>query len=189
MGFLASDLFWAVALFAVAVFTVVVIWWLGTADRREITYSTPVVRPFINTRLPRYLSDRGITVSLDKVGRSGLSEQTFNDPFLIELIIESRGRKDIASRDFDRDRPLVFRLGTDIAAVAEPPSSRYVEHLSIDGDVIQLSPCVIRRGPVARLVFLTDGRPEVTCISPLIDVDIRARPTHRSLSPIPRALA
>lgn len=99
-------------------------------------------------------------------------EMPIADPYVVTLTVRSLGRKDIRSSDFDGDRPLVFDLGTEIKALLDS-KVRSSALTVLRPSVVQLSPGLIRRGNVLRLSALTEGPADVTCRSPIADVEVR----------------
>jgi hypothetical protein len=145
---------------AVAIF----LWWL-TNRRRVLVYSTPVVESLLSSSASHI--DKGdIQVTF--------KGQPLTNPHLVTLRVESRSRKNIANRDFNADEPLVIRLGTSFSAPVSEPTKVLVDKLSIQNSDISIGPCLIRKGTVARLRFVTEGPPRISDKNPLIDIDVRA---------------
>lgn len=97
-----------------------------------------------------------------------------SNPYVVTLYAESRSRRDIRSMDFDQGKPLVFDLGVKILAVVGTDlSESFAGAFSIDGNRVELPPCLIRRGQLLRISLLTDGEPRLTCLNPLADVEVQ----------------
>jgi hypothetical protein len=100
-----------------------------------------------------------------------------SNPYVVTLYAESRSRRDIRSVDFDQGKSLVFDLGVKI--LTDLPESS-VGAFSIDGNRVELSPCLIRRGQLLRVSLLTDGEPRLTCLNPLADVEVQLSTASQS---------
>jgi hypothetical protein len=163
--FYASGTFWAVALFVVAVATLVFTYalWRAGNPRREIVYSTPVVAALLSGA-GRVAGDK-IAVTVN--GKAVLA------PYLVELLIESRSRRDIRSADFDQGKPLVFEVIASCAELTDMRGQVDTGNVHVDGGEITIAPCLIRKGIIARMQFMTDGKPDVRYHSPLVDVSVR----------------
>ncbi len=173
MVFLGSATTWAMGLFVVAVVSLLVSLRQGRAERRRITCRARVV-PLLSKRFPDRLQAAGINVSVDFADRSGLSGMSIRNARVIELAVRSRSRRGIPRKDFDGGCPLVVKLGTSFAKAIEVFSVGYSDHLSVDAGEVVIGPCLIRRGPIVRILFLTDGPPKITWENPLVDVDVRS---------------
>jgi hypothetical protein len=139
-------------------------WWLSNR-RRVLLYTTPVVTSLLSAHAAN-VADGGIQVSF--------KGQPLTDPYLVTLRIESKSRKDIANRDFNADKPLVIQLGTSFAAPVSEPTKVLVDQLSVENSDISIGPCLIRKGLVALLQFVTEGPPHTSDKNPLIDIEVRA---------------
>ena len=162
----SSATLWAAvaAVVAVIAFVVTIIqWWLSTR-RRVLLYSTPVVTSLLSARAP-HMADGGMQVRF--------KGQPLTDPHLVTLRVESRSRKDISNRDFNASKPLVIGLGTSFAAPVSEPTKALVDKLDIENADISIGPCLIRRGLVVLLQFVTEGPPHTSNKNPLIDIDVR----------------
>ncbi len=148
----------------IAAAVTIILFWLSNR-RRVLLYSTPVVTSLLSTDAP-HMAEGGIHVMF--------KDQPLTDPYLVTLCVESRSRKDIANRDFNADKPLVIQLGTSFAAPVSEPTKALVDKLSIENSDISIGPCLIRKGPVVLLQFITEGPPHTSDKNPLIDVDVRA---------------
>ena len=99
------------------------------------------------------------------------------DPYLVNLYVESQSRRDISAKEFDSNKPLVFDLGASIVAPVGKLSSKKTgtlgdDVLTISENTVEISPCLIRKGPMLSLDLLLSGPPHLTHKSPLVDVDV-----------------
>jgi hypothetical protein len=166
-----------IALVALAVLAlgVTVYQWHAGAPARQITYSMygPVLL------LPQHeitLSKGVLKINYDFEDERGLVSVT--DPYLITLRTESKSRRDISSKEFDANKPLVFDLGTRIVARVGESSSEgtdtsYEDAVTIGERTVEINPCLIRNGPIFSLDLLLSGSPDLTHHSPLIDVKVQ----------------
>jgi hypothetical protein len=142
----------------------IILWWLSNR-RRVLLYSTPVVTSLLSAHAAD-VADGGIQVTF--------KGQPLTDPHLVTLRVESKSGKDIANGDFNADKPLVIQLGTSFAAPVSEPTKVLVDKLSIENSNISIGPCLIRKGLVALLQFVTEGPPHTSDKNPLIDIAVRA---------------
>lgn len=160
-----SGTFWAsIGLAVIAMLTIVVtvVLWRRGNPRRQILYY-PLGFSLLSSRAP---AARQIKITIDGT--------TFADPYLFQFWIESRSRRDIGSDDFDRQKPLVFSLGTPVAVpLGDPANWATIEDIAVDNGVIRIGPCLIRKGTIFATQFLTQGLPDVKCENPLKDVKVR----------------
>lgn len=178
MKVLASGTFWAIALFVVAVIKALVIWRQGYR-RRLIVCGTPVITSLISST-PRLVAG---TIKVL------FNDEPLHDPYMIELAIDSRSRRDIGSKDFDRDRPLVIHLGATIVGATPLSGQEYLTHIEMGSNAIRLGPCKIRRGHIATIQLITDGKPKIQCEgsdNPILDVDVRVGNGDRPRQPPPK---
>jgi hypothetical protein len=161
----------ALVVLAVLTLAVTVYLWRVGPPRKRIVYSMPVATSLLSSRV--HLPSGMITISYkDEDGYVSVP-----DPYLVNLHVESKSRRDISAKEFNADKPLVFDLGTRIfATVGESSSTRTVTlpdaTLTIGESTVELSPCLIHNGTVLSLDLLLSGPPELTHSSPLIDVDV-----------------
>jgi hypothetical protein len=163
-----SGTFWAVAGVIVGIASVAAILatWQKGAPRRLLLYSLPVATSLLSQHLGgRADSDLRLTYR----GRELIN------PYAATLRLESKGRRDIRSADFDQNKPLVFDLGVPIVAVVGGSETFAIpaETISIDGNSVKVAPTLIRPGVALRLSLLTEGQPHITPRSPLIDIALR----------------
>jgi hypothetical protein len=176
----ASGTFWAVAgvgaIVLFGVLTVAVTWIVGTA-RRYLIYSIPTVTPILSSAADPARSDLQVT----------LRGEIITEPHVVSVRLDSRGRRDIRSTDFDQDKPLVLDVGARIVAVLARksfPESLPAPVITSDGGTkVSLGPTLIRRRQTMQIDLLVDGpNPVLTCESPLVDVAVREqRPEVQSL--------
>jgi hypothetical protein len=164
-----SAAFWTgigLLLAVVAIAISIVLWRIGD-PRRLIVYSMPVAAPLLNRQ------GRGIASSALEVRFQG---QPVANPHVVGLRVDSRSRRDIRADDFDHGKPLVFDIGARILSVSNDIADAAVPHpieFHVVGREIQVSPAMIRRGPVLRVSLVTDGPPRLAHGNPIADVDIR----------------
>ena len=151
-----------IAVIATAV--TIILWWLSNR-RRVLLYSTPVVTSLLSAHATD-MAEGDIHVMF--------KGQPLTDPHLVTLRVESRSRKDIANRDFNADKPLVIQLGTSFAAPVSESTKVLVDKLGIENSDISIGPCLIRKGLVVLLQFVTEGPPKTLDKNPLIDINVRA---------------
>lgn len=97
-------------------------------------------------------------------------ETAVKNPFVVEVLISSKGRNDIPTAAFDDGKPMVIRFSTEILAVVSPPKG-----LEVSGDrrAITLSPRLLKRGEDVGGAFLCQGQPQVSKPEvPLVDVRV-----------------
>ena len=138
-----------VAIITIAV--TIILWWLSNR-RRALLYSTPVVTSLLSAHAPHTTEDDIRVI---------FKGQALTDPHLVTLRVESKSRKDIANRDFNADEPLVIQLGTSFAAPVSEPTKVLIDKLTIENSDITIGPCLIRRGLVVLLQFVTEKAPHI----------------------------
>lgn len=102
-------------------------------------------------------------------------DKQINDPYMTELSLESRSRRDISSDDFDQKKTLVLDIGAAIITLlSSDQEDLSLDHIApgIEGTSIGIEPCLIQKGPVFKIQLLTDGKPKLTCRNTLKNVDI-----------------
>ena len=113
--------------------------------------------------------------------------EPIKDPYLVELLVESRSRKDISVRnDFESPpQPLVFTIDAPFCQALKVVDWGQLEETELLANRVEIGPCTIRKGLVIRVQFVTTGRPKITHNRPLLDIDIREEstpePPHASL--------
>ncbi|MFG2761524.1 hypothetical protein [Streptomyces wuyuanensis] len=151
-SFYESSLF---GLVAGSVFTLGVTWWFWRR-RTILYYGMPVAVPIINA--PDDVRSQ-IVLSVD--------DKVREHPHRVEVqLICSRGPHDIASSDFDKERPIILNVGANIITMigqpqvepwdAEVPEVRYA------GKMLTVPECLIRRGQRISVSLLVDGTPKLT---------------------------
>ena len=158
-----SGTFWTsigLAILALVAIVVSVVLARRANPRRQIT---------CDTRISRLVSPHAPSDAQIGVTTSGV---TFGNPYLLELRIASRSRKDIGSDDFDRQKPLVFAIDAPVAVHIGDSTVAESTELAIDSGIIAFGPCLIRKGTMLFAQFLTEGRPTLRIDSPLKDVKV-----------------
>jgi hypothetical protein len=106
-----------------------------------------------------------------------------NNPHILEVNLTSRGRRDIASEDFDQ--PLEFRVGAKILAVlrtASGPDSTTFRKVAFEDEILNVGPALIRRHQSIKITLLAVGHdPELSSAAAAVrDVDVEVLPSERS---------
>ncbi|MGW1893992.1 hypothetical protein ACWCP6_27625 [Streptomyces sp. NPDC002004] len=83
----------------------------------------------------------------------------------VEVRLVRKG-PDIASSDFDQDRPIVLNVGSDIITmIGSPqvePSDAEVPNVTYAGSMLNVPKCLIKRGQQISVSLLVDGTPSLT---------------------------
>jgi hypothetical protein len=166
-----SGTFWAsigLAALALATIVVTVYLWRRGGPPRLIVYGAPIVTSLLSSHAPQ--NDQ-IFVSFR---RPEGSPRELRNPYLVKLRIESRSRKDIRREDFDDGEPLVFRLNTNFASqIGEPAARAQGVKIDVRKGEISIGPGLIKKGLILAAEFVTDGRPHVSWVGQLADVQVR----------------
>lgn len=97
------------------------------------------------------------------------------DPYVAEVALLGKGRRDIPSGSFDQGKPIRLHLGAPIVEWLSVSGDSGLDTFEIlgDGGEIAIGPCLIGRRQ--RIVFslLLDGEPSLGCDHALVDVDVR----------------
>ncbi|HEU5157340.1 MAG TPA: hypothetical protein VFU43_10110 [Streptosporangiaceae bacterium] len=112
-------------------------------------------------------------------------DQPLGNPYIAEMLIEVTGRHDISSVDFDQDRPLKISMGSaalvEVLKVSMQPSSMTVPSCVVGGPaMLNVGPDLLKRQSKIEIQMLVDGKPDIQCDAPLINVGIQV---HRGMSP------
>jgi hypothetical protein len=102
--------------------------------------------------------------------------QRLDQPRVVSVRLESRGRRDIGSDDFDERRPLAIDLGVTIVKrlATEPAPDIPESAIRVEGTRLMLGPCLIRKRQVMSFAFLIDGgQPRLSHQDYLLNVDVR----------------
>ncbi|MFD8104007.1 hypothetical protein ACFV24_31160 [Nocardia fluminea] len=93
------------------------------------------------------------------------------DPHIVTIDMVNGGHKDIESKDFDGDKPLVINLNCKIVAVLQSESAT-IEH-TFDGKHLKIAPTLLARGKAYSVQVLTEGEPKLSIDQDrLIDTDV-----------------
>jgi hypothetical protein len=99
------------------------------------------------------------------------------DVRLIRIRIANRGRHDIPSDAFDKNRPLRIDIGLPILDIVEEESSpNRVAHprVGAEGTTVTMAPELIKKRQIITVVMVAEGgRPIITIDSPLVDTNVR----------------
>jgi hypothetical protein len=158
-----SGTFWAsigLAILGLAGIVVSVVLARRANPRRQITCDARVSR-LVSPHAP---SDAQIGLTTSGV--------TFNSPYLLEMRIASRSRRDISSDDFDREKPFVVTIDAPVAVQIGIVTVGESAEVAIENGVVRLGPCLIRKGTTLFAQFLTEGRPTMRVDNPLKDVKV-----------------
>ncbi len=167
----ASATFWAAAGVAVAVLTgsaLAIVSYMAAFPRRRLLYSMPLVVPVTAT-------PEGAQGDLELL-RNGARVA---DPYIVELHLVSRGRRDIPSSAYDGGEPLKLSIGAQIFKllnVRSTPPFLSPPKLTVGGNILKIGPNLIGKSQRIVITLLTEGRPStLKCASSLIDVQISNR--------------
>jgi hypothetical protein len=81
-------------------------------------------------------------------------------PYLLEVTLTARGRRDIPSSAFDQGRTLVFGLGARIVKVLQvrcSPASSLAPPVAIEGSALKVGPELVGRRQITTISVLVDG--------------------------------
>jgi hypothetical protein len=168
-SFYYSPIFWAGAGVAVAIATLVIIilQLLTASTRRTLIYSL--------------LSDTALLTegAREKAGpdlQVALGGEALDDPHVVSIRIECKGRRDIRMEDFQGTKPLTLDVGVKILKMLSPVSDEEAE-LNIkthsEDRAIAIGPGHIKNGQSITFDLLTNGGVNLHCNSPIADVAIR----------------
>jgi hypothetical protein len=136
--------------------------------KRQLLYAMPVVASMLN-------APEGVRNNLELRHRGVL----LTEPYVLEILLFSRGRKDIPSSAFDRDEPVRLDVGVRIVEVLKISSdqkSLAPPRVNVDGTSLSVGPDLIGKRQKIAFTLLTDGgQPVLTCQSSLVDVSVRQR--------------
>jgi hypothetical protein len=144
--------------------------WLAANPTRRLFYSMPTITPLLNSG-----HVQGIKVSHNEI--------VIKAPQVLEVVLTSQGRLDIASSAFDNNIPLQLDVNAsilEILAQKSAPNSHGNPKVEIDGASLKIGPSLIGKRQRISYSLLVDGsEPTLSCASsPLIDVDlIKGMPT------------
>jgi hypothetical protein len=113
-------------------------------------------------------------------------------PHLVMVRLDTRGRRDIRSEDFDQGRPLVLDLGARIVGalgIASIPNRPDTPKLEVDGRTLKVGPDLIRMRQSYRILLLVDGlKPHLTCSAQLGDVEVHRQRADEGLTALTKYL-
>ena len=160
--------FWVVAgpvsAIVLGILTLWVTYAVGSAGRR-LVYSMPTAAPLIATK-------RGVRSEVEILHRG----RVLVHPYLLEIRLQSKGRKDIRSSDFDGGKPL--RLDADVPLISLLKVSAKPRYLTppdvrVTATGLEIDPVLIRKRQTVSFHMLAEGRSNyLTCDSPLGDVKL-----------------
>jgi hypothetical protein len=105
------------------------------------------------------------------------------DPCALTIELASRGRKDIPNEAFNDHQPLRLDVGApvvEILQITSEPAVLPTPKVAANSTSVNIGPSLIGRRHTITITVLTDGYPALTCLSPLIDVQVRPGPKEPS---------
>jgi hypothetical protein len=158
---------WAAVLVAIVTLMVIAAQFVTASSTRALTYSL--------------ISDTALLSedAREKAGpdmRITLGDDVLDNPHVVSIRIEYKGKRDIRSSDFEGRMPLIMEVNAPIlkrlnaGADADVMPGMLVEPGAM---AVTIGPGLIKRGQVISIDLLTAGRVRLRCLSPLADVTIR----------------
>ncbi|CAN5488172.1 hypothetical protein BH09ACT7_BH09ACT7_02610 [soil metagenome] len=92
------------------------------------------------------------------------------DPHLITAVLECLGPKDITSADFDQGKPLSIEFGVPMIALLRSDGLDVAEEYRATS--IEVTPTLLPKGKTFILSAITDGCPQASVATHLIDTDV-----------------
>lgn len=136
--------------------------------RRTIIYSVAASFPLIS-----YYP--GVTQALKVLH----DDKELVDPYVLEIQLASKARRDIPSASFDQGQPLRVDVGVPIISLNKIDVIRKSDpkpKVEIDGATLKIGPSLIRKRQEITLAVLVDGPDaRLSCQSPIIDVRMRRK--------------
>lgn len=171
----------SVATLLAAIATIWVTMWVAN-PKRELLYRMARMVPLID------VAEKAIVTAKLEVLCDG---KPLREPHVAEVQLYVRGRRDISSSDFDGG-PLALDLGTPIVAIRADTTADTTDlpKWTVDGNVISIVPCLIKKNQMIVFSVLTDGEPSLKVHSPLLDVERREfiDPLERLRRPLPTSI-
>jgi len=158
---------WIGVLVAIVTLVVIAAQFVTGSSKRSLTYSL-----MSDTAL---LSE-GARAKAGPDLRVTLGEDVLDDPHVVSLRIEYKGRHDIRSADFEGSEPLMLDVGAPILKqLNQEDVLDIIPSISFDpgAQAMRIGPGLIKRGQLISIDLLTDGQVSLRCSSPLADVSIR----------------
>ncbi|WP_089316993.1 hypothetical protein [Actinomadura mexicana] len=161
---------------------------LGTG---AVTYLTRFARQRLDyglrTVAPLLTAPDGVRDDLELRHRGVKLER----PYLTEVVLAGRGRRDIPRSAFDNGAPIRLNLGaaivellqvktTDSASSTPPPP------VATDAEALLIGPGLIGRRQRITLSVLVEGEPDLSCEAPLPNARVRSRSVD-PIDPVDRA--
>jgi hypothetical protein len=133
--------------------------------RRRITYRMSFCASLVRSVVP------GLHVSYEGA--------ELDDPHVLGVEVEYRGRGDISGGSFEEGQPFRIDMGVPVVGVIETeftPGQKPLPRVEASGNELRIGPGLVRSGQVMRLVVLADGAGgQLSHESPLADVRVRQR--------------
>ncbi|QXJ25806.1 hypothetical protein AGRA3207_007357 [Actinomadura graeca] len=139
-------------------------------------FARPRLEYGLRTSAPLLTAPGGVRDELE-VRHRGVRQER---PFLREVVLAGRGRRDVPRSAFDGDDPIRLDLGVRIVELlqveaSDPASATPPPPVRVEGTALLVGPALLGRRQ--RLVFtcLAQGRPrKVRCSAPLLNTTVRA---------------
>jgi hypothetical protein len=152
----SSGTFWAAASVVVMLVGVVATVLVNWVPRQRLYYRAPPPTPLLAP------STRDIPDL--EIHHEG---QPLTDPYLLEVMLTARGRRDILRSAFDQDQPLVFDLGAGIVKVLQircSPTISPAPPVAHEGRTLRVGPALISRRQTTSIAVLVNGTdPDLKC--------------------------
>jgi hypothetical protein len=158
---------WAAVLVAVVTLIVIAAQLVTASSVRALTYSLMSDTALLSEDA-REKAGPGLRVTL---GEDGL-----DDPHVVSIRIEYKGRRDIRGSDYEGSAPLMMDVGAPILKWLNPGADADVMlgiRVEPGARAVRIGPGLIKRGQMISIDLLTDGRVSLRCLSPLADVTIK----------------
>jgi hypothetical protein len=137
--------------------------------QRRLFYGLPVVTPLLATQ-------QGVAGDVELRHRGTV----LSHPYVLEVQLIARGRKDIPSSSFDSGKPIRIDVGARIVEVLQStsvPDSIAPPRLVTDGTEIKVGPSLIGKRQKISIALLADGEhPHLTFQGSLENVTVRPSP-------------
>jgi hypothetical protein len=168
-SFYYSLTFWAGAGVAVAIATLVIIilQLLTGSTRRTLTYSL-LSDTALLSESAREKAGSDLQVTLDG--------QKLDDPHVVSIRVECKGRRDIRLEDFQGSKPLTLDVGVKVLKILSLVGDEETElnvKTQSGNSAIAIGPGHIKNGQSISFDLLTNGEAKLRCNSPIADVAIR----------------
>jgi hypothetical protein len=169
----SSGTFWSAAAVVVALLVgiaTVAVTYLTRFARQRLEYGLRTVTALLT-------APEGVREDLQLFHQGASIE----NPYLAEVVLAGRGRRDISRNAFDNGDPIRLELGTPIVellqvSATDSASATPVPSVQVDETALLIGPALIGRRQLITLTVLVEDRPSLTCAAPLPNAQVRARP-------------